>query len=87
MAKKKFIELTLGNYKVHHGYGQDNKLQSEVVKVNEPVKKLVAADKIIVVDEQYITTSHINDRLIEWEYSEGYDYVKHELKKKAVRPY
>lgn len=87
MAKRKFIELTLGNYIINHGYNEFGKEHKEQFSVDEPKKMLIPADTIVLVDQDYIVTTHINDRLIYWEYTNGYDYVKNKLTKKATQPF
>ena len=81
MAKQKFIELTLGNYIINHGYNGNNKENKEFFTVTEPKKVLIPTDSILFVDDNYITTTHINNRTIQWEYKNGYDYVKNRLSK------
>jgi hypothetical protein len=87
MAKNKFIELTLGNYTIHHGFNEANKEHKELFGVDVPKKVLLPTNSIVFIDEEFIVTKHINDRLIYWEYHNGYDYVKNKLAKKNTKPF
>lgn len=78
MTENKFIELTLGNHMISHGYDDSNKEILEVIE-NEPSKKLVAIDRIKSVSEKYILIDYVGGRLVYWEYEEDYDYVKRYL--------
>ncbi|SNZ00882.1 hypothetical protein [Flagellimonas pacifica] len=74
----RFIELTLGNYTVSHGY-ENNKEILEDFKSNEPSKKLVAIDRIKSLSEKYILIDYLDGRWVYWEYEESYQYVKNLL--------
>ncbi|WP_299256712.1 hypothetical protein [uncultured Aquimarina sp.] len=72
----KFIELTLKNHTIVHGFDASNQEITEEVTVASPSKKLVAVDRILSVSEQYILIKYAYDRIIYWEYLEEYNNVK-----------
>lgn len=79
MAKRKFIEVTLGNYSIIHGYNENNEEIRENKEVSTPKKTLLATDTILAVDETYITTSQIKNKLFIWEYQNNYQELQKEL--------
>jgi hypothetical protein len=87
MAKRKFIELNLGNYIIHHGFNSTGKEHKELFNVDEPKKVLMPTDNIVFIDEEYIVTTHINDRLVYWEYHNGYENVKKQLTQNSTKPF
>ncbi|GAA4274857.1 hypothetical protein U6A24_12075 [Aquimarina gracilis] len=72
----KFVELTLKNHTIVHGFDARNKEVTEDVEVAEASKKLVAIDRILSVSEKYILVKYAYDRIIYWEYEEDYAQVK-----------
>ena len=75
----KFIELTLGNYVIVHGYDTNNKEIAEEIAVNGFSKKIIHISRIKSVSEKYILTDYIDGRWIYWEYEEAYNFVKEQL--------
>lgn len=75
---KKFIELTLGNHMISHGYDENNK---EIVEeVSLPFsKKLVALSRIKSISEKYILIDYLDGRWVYWEYKEDYNDLKKKL--------
>ncbi|MGL4632515.1 MAG: hypothetical protein ACRCVT_15035 [Leadbetterella sp.] len=80
-SDKGFIEVTVGNYIIMHGFDANNKEMEEYVKDQKPKKKLIAIDRIQSLSEKYICTSYTQNRLIFWEYTDGYEVVKRKLNK------
>ncbi|WP_062058790.1 hypothetical protein [Aquimarina longa] len=72
----KFIELTLKNHTILHGYDARNQEIIEEVEVENASKKLVAVDRILSVSEKFILIKYAYDRIIYWEYMEDYDTIK-----------
>lgn len=77
--KEKFIELTLGNYVIVHGYDDQNKEIAEQIDVKTFSKKIIHISRIKSVSEKYILTDYIDGRWIYWEYAEDYQFVKNKL--------
>ncbi|MEW7291458.1 hypothetical protein [Aquimarina sp. 2304DJ70-9] len=77
----RFIELTLKNHTIVHGFDARNKEITEEVEVAEASKKLVAIDRILSVSENFILIQYAYDRIIYWEYEEDYEQVKRLLSK------
>ncbi len=77
----KFIELTLKDHQILHGFNARNQEIIEEVKVEKASVKLVAIDRILSVSEKYILIQYAYDRIIYWEYEESYEYVKGALSK------
>ncbi len=77
--KEKFIELTVGNHIVVHGYDDQNKEITEEIIVKKFSKKIVNISRIKSVSETYILTDYIDDRWIYWEYKEDFNEVKKQL--------
>ncbi len=75
----KFIELTLKNHTIVHGFDARNQEITEEVQVSEASKKLVAIDRVLSVSEKYILITYAYDRIIYWEYEEEYAQVKRML--------
>ncbi|AXT54271.1 hypothetical protein J8L88_15125 [Aquimarina sp. MMG015] len=72
----KFIELTLHNHTIVHGFDARNQEIIEEVEVKSPSKKLVSVDRILSVSEKYILIKYAFDRIIYWEYLEDYENLK-----------
>ncbi|PCJ97422.1 MAG: hypothetical protein COA50_05255 [Flavobacteriaceae bacterium] len=79
--KNKFIELSLGNHTISHGYDADNKEILEEIELPFS-RKLVAVSRIKSVSEKYILLDYLDGRCVYWEYEESYKAVKKALKKK-----
>jgi bisphosphoglycerate-independent phosphoglycerate mutase (AlkP superfamily) len=77
----KFIEVTVKDHMILHGFNQYNKEILEEVKVENVTKKLIAVERIQSIGERYILTSYGFDRLIYWEYEEDYEDLKQKLLK------
>lgn len=76
----KFIELTLKNHTILHGFDARNQEIVENVEVEKASKKLVALDRILSVSEKFILIKYAYDRIVYWEYMEDYETVKNMLK-------
>ena len=76
----KFIELTLGNHMISHGYDDNNKEILEEVTLAFS-KKLVAIDRIKSVSEKYILMDYLDGRWVYWEYEGDYKSIKKKLTK------
>ncbi len=77
----KFIELTLKNHVILHGFDARNKEITEEIRVEEASKKLVAIDRILSVSEKFILIKYAYNRIVYWEYEEDYDNIKALLSK------
>lgn len=75
----KFIELTLGNHTVLHGYDKNNKEIIEEVVVDSFSKKLVTISRIKSISEKYILTDYIDGRWIFWEYKEDFESLRNKI--------
>ncbi|MDF1759293.1 MAG: hypothetical protein P1U40_02030 [Coxiellaceae bacterium] len=71
-----FIEVTVKNHQILHGFDQDNKEIIEEVTVDKPAKKLINVSRILSVSEKFILTSYAYDRIVYWEYLEEYEQIK-----------
>ncbi|MFD2561417.1 hypothetical protein [Aquimarina rubra] len=72
----KFIELTLKNHIILHGFDARNQEITEEVSVEIASKKLISVDRILSLSEKYILIKYAYDRIIYWEYLEEYEEVK-----------
>lgn len=72
---KKFIRITTGHYRIVHGYDADNREITEEVRVEAPMVKLVAIDRILSVSSRYILVTGSFDRQMYWEYEESFDEI------------
>ena len=75
----RFIEVTVANYIIFHGFDSSNKEIEEYVKDQVPKKKLISVDRIQSISEKYVCTTYANNRLIYWEYTDGYENLKKKL--------
>lgn len=75
----KFIEITVQNYNIVHGFDKENKEIEEYIEVNKPSIKLVNVDRILSVSEKFVLISYGFDRIIYWEYLDGYDVLTQKL--------
>jgi len=74
-----FIELTLGNYVIVHGYNDKNKEIAEQIDVRKSSKKIIKVSRIKSVSAKYVLTDYLDGRWIYWEYEEDYELVKTKL--------
>lgn len=74
--KDSFIEITVQNHIILHGFDEQNKEIIEGVKVDKPSKKLVAVNRILSVSDKYILTNYAFNRLVYWEYHEPYEGIR-----------
>ena len=74
-----FIELTVKNHVILHGFDHHNQEILEEVEVDLAAKKLVAIHRILSVSEKYVLVAYAHDRIIYWEYEEPYETVKRVL--------
>jgi bisphosphoglycerate-independent phosphoglycerate mutase (AlkP superfamily) len=75
----RFIEVTVTNYIIMHGFDASNKEIEEYVKDQPAKKKMISIDRIQSISEKYICTTYAQNRLIFWEYEGGYDNLKKKL--------
>ena len=75
-----YIEITVGNHQILHGFDAENKEIIEHVIVEKPAKKLVAIERILSVSEKFILTTYAFGRLVYWEYEGSYEELKEKLK-------
>ncbi|WP_271406884.1 hypothetical protein [Tenacibaculum soleae] len=73
---QKFIELSLRNHIISHGYDEDNKEITEEVTADVFLPKTIAISRIKSLSDKYILTDYIGGRWIYWEYKEPYELVK-----------
>ena len=74
-----FIELTVKNHVILHGFDNQNQEILEEVEVDSAAKKLIAIHRILSVSEKYVLVAYAYDRIIYWEYEESYNKVKKHL--------
>lgn len=72
----KYIELSLKNHLILHGFDKDGKEILEEVKAENYSKKMVAVHRILSLSQKYILISYAFDRIVYWEYEESYEQVK-----------
>jgi bisphosphoglycerate-independent phosphoglycerate mutase (AlkP superfamily) len=72
----KFIELTLKNHIILHGFDDQNQEITEEVEVEEASKKVVAVSRILSISKKYILIQYAYDRIVYWEYMEDYEAIK-----------
>ncbi|AWV97371.1 hypothetical protein [Arcticibacterium luteifluviistationis] len=82
MPSKEFIEVTVKNHQILHGFNENNQEVIEKVEVAAAAKKLIKIDRILSISEKFILTSYAYDRIIYWEYEETYDDLKEMLSSK-----
>lgn len=81
MENKGFIEVTVQNHLVSHGFDEDNKEIIEEVIAEKATKKFLTVDRIQSISEKYILTSYSFGRLVYWEYEGSYEELKEQLLK------
>ena len=74
-----FIEVTVSNQIVWHGYDQLNQEIVEHINDQPPVRKIVAVSRIQSISEKYILVSSGFGRMAYWEYHDGYENLKRRL--------
>lgn len=74
-----FIEITVKNHQILHGFDENNKEIIENVEVASASKKLIAVERILSISEKYVLTSYAFGRLIYWEYEEDYKEIKRRI--------
>lgn len=82
MHSKEFIEVTVKNHQILHGFDENNQEVIETVEVAAAVKKLIKVDRILSISEKFILTTYAFDRIIYWEYEETYEDLKAMLSSK-----
>ncbi|WP_341224869.1 hypothetical protein [uncultured Arcticibacterium sp.] len=82
MSKKEFIEVTVKNHQILHGFDENNQEILESVQVESWAKKLIKIDRVLSISEKFILTSYAYDRIVYWEYEEDYEEIKHMLSSK-----
>lgn len=79
MKGKSFIEISVHNHIILHGFDENNNEITEEVKVDHSTKKFIAIDRIQSLSEKYILTTYAFGRLVYWEYDEDYDVIKSKI--------
>jgi hypothetical protein len=79
MLPEKFIEITVQNHQILHGFDQNNMEIIEDEVVESPLKKLIAIERIQSISQKYILISYAFERLIYWEYKGEYEELKRRL--------
>jgi predicted oxidoreductase (fatty acid repression mutant protein) len=78
---QKFIKITTGNYLIVHGFDQDNKEIIEEVRVEKPMLKVVAIDRIQSISEKYVLVTSAFGRLLYWEYEESFEELTQQFER------
>lgn len=76
MSNKSFIKITTGNYRIVHGYDTNNVEIVEEIKVDKPMLKIVAIDRIRSISEKYILVTSSHERMMYWEYEEQFEDIE-----------
>lgn len=79
--KNGFIEITVKDHLISHGFDENNKEIIEEVQVEESMIKLLSVDRIQSVSKKYILTTYGHGRLVYWEYEGTYDELKEKIRK------
>lgn len=79
MAPPQFIEITVQNHLISHGFDEHHKEIIEEVVADKPTKKFLSVDRIQSVSEKYILTTYGYGRLVYWEYEGSYEELKQKL--------
>jgi hypothetical protein len=79
MTAKEFIEVTVKNHQILHGFDENNNEIIENVEVESASKKLIAVERIQSISEKFILTSYAYGRQIYWEYEGDYEELKRRL--------
>ncbi len=79
-----FIELTVSNMLIWHGFDGDNKELIETVTDQPKAKKIVAWSRIQPLTEKYVLVSSGFGRYMYWECHGGYENVKERLRKAGL---
>lgn len=75
----KFISLRVRSALVVHGYTPDNHEVVERIEDGTFAEKIIAAERIQSVSEQYVLVTGSQGRLMYWEYEGGIDAVRQQL--------
>ncbi len=76
MSKTSFIKVTTGNFLTLHGYDENNKEILEEIKVEKPMVKMVAIDRIRSITDKYILVTASHGRMMYWEYEESFEDIE-----------
>ena len=76
---RQFIEVTVKNHLISHGYDNNNREIIEEVQSENWSKKAIRADRIQSIGEKYILTTYAHNRWIYWEYQESYQDIVQQL--------
>jgi hypothetical protein len=76
MSKTSFIKVTTGNFLIVHGYDENNKEILEEIKVEKPMVKMVAIDRIRSITDKYILVTASHGRMMYWEYEESFEDIE-----------
>lgn len=79
MSQKGFIEISVKDHLISHGFDENNKEIIEEVTVEKPTKKFLSVDRIQSVSAKYILTTYGHGRLVYWEYEGSYDELKEKI--------
>ncbi len=78
---KQFIEVTVKNHLISHGYDNNNQEITEEIESQNWSKKMIRTDRIQSLGEKYILTTYAHNRWIYWEYQESYQEILNQLEK------
>lgn len=79
MEKTNFIEITVKDHLVSHGYDDNNIEILEEVQVEKASTKSIAVDRIRSFGDKYILTTYAHGRMVYWEYEGTYEELKNKL--------
>ncbi|MGK0137362.1 MAG: putative deacetylase [Algoriphagus sp.] len=79
MNNKFFLEVTVKDHLILHGFDENDKEVLEEFKFDKWSKKLIARERIQSISEKYILMSYAFERFIYWEYKEDYETLKSRL--------
>ena len=57
----KFIQLTVKNHQIMHGFDNENKEIIEKIDIEKPSVKLIAIDRILSISEKFILTKIVQE--------------------------
>ena len=84
MSKTSFIKVTTGNFLTLHGYDENNKEILEEIKVEKPMVKMVAIDRIRSITDKYILVTASHGRMMYWEYEESFEDIEKMLNSNSL---
>ena len=79
MSELAFIEVTVSNQIVWHGYDQLNQEIVERIEGRQPERKIVAVSRIQSISAKYLLVSSGFGRYAYWQYHDGYEALKRRL--------